>query len=120
MDQQEPSQATQGMQGMQGRRFPANWNTVVCTLCAVLSVAYSVFITPAAAAYRGNQDTIQQLQVAIQQLLERQKQQDARQDKLEARVDRQGEMLSSIDKQTAMSAKTLEWMSSWIKAGGQK
>lgn len=111
MEEQKPSQ----FQSMR-----VHWTSYVSVVVAVVTVAFAVFITPAAAAYRGNQDTIHQLQVAIQNLLERQERQDERQDKLEVRVDRQGEMLANIDKQTALSAKTLEWISSWIKAGGQK
>lgn len=95
---------------------PVQWIAVVAIIAVILA-SYSA-LSPAAATYRNGFD--ERRDKAIQEIIDHQKWQDARHDRLEKKVDDQSVLLNNIDKQTTIIAKNSEWMAAWIKSGGQK
>ncbi len=88
-----------------------NWS-VLGLICLVLVGLY-LTIPTAAANYQNSQTT-------IMQILEHQRLQDDRIAAVEEKVDRQGELLNSIDKATSVIASQTQWMAAWIRSGGEK
>jgi len=113
------SDQTQAINGSNGNgRKGLNWSNVSVVMALVMAT-YSI-AAPATSTYQERKIADERRDQIINQILDHQKWQDAQYDKLTTKVDKQADLLNSINLSLSVVASRTEWMAKWVQSGGQQ
>lgn len=96
-----------------------NWTGIAAAI-AILGTTYNM-VSPAAASFESSRSDKQSMQETLRQIVEHQKKQDERMDRFDLQVSDLNRSISNIDRQTAVTATSVDKMWKWIdKSGSNK